>query len=73
MPFQAQQAQSKTDDWKIVGWISATKKQTKRGVLCSVKDAENNLVGWVLGDTLAKVLQGEVAGAPIKVPTNPRK
>lgn len=62
----------KADDWTVVGWVSMTKK----GNIITVKsvddpddpDSESTLLGFVQPKTLAKMLDGDINGTPIKLP-----
>ena len=65
MAFQKEEKPSqKEDDFNLVGWVGRTGK----GKVVTVKDDENNLLGFVHVGTLKKLLEGKIKGAPIKTP-----
>jgi hypothetical protein len=68
MAFEKQQVQTakKTNpNFKTVGWISSTSK----GVY-TVKDAENNLLGFANKQMLEKLIRGDIRGCPISIRLN---
>lgn len=50
-------------DWETVGWINSTSKGSY-----TVKDKDNQLLGFVSKKKLDQLVKGEVKGAAISIP-----
>ena len=77
---KVEKKEEKKDDWVNVGWINPTmiydekkKEYTKEpnGKTLRVTDNDGNLVGYVLIDSIKKMLNREITGVPIKIRENP--
>lgn len=59
--------ESKKDEWLTVGWINSTSKGTY-----TVKDKNNELLGFVSKKSMDALIAGTAKGAAISLPKNPK-
>ncbi len=62
MAFEEKKDSPDADGFKTVGWLSDTSKD-----VLTVKDSENNLLGFIAKKTFAKFVKGEIKGCPIRL------